>query len=66
MLFSVAAAIAIANFVSSRILCIFGDSCSLNQSERDSGSVYIFRLINRLSGAIGSGLLVYAVYITWH
>ncbi len=63
LLFSLAATVAIVNFITSRFLCIFGDSCAPDSSSGRSRSLtFFFEQAHRISGLIGSGLLIYAVF----
>jgi len=65
-LFSLAAAVAIANFISSRFLCIFDDSCTRDSPEHSRSPAFILRKVNRISGLVGSGLLIYAMFRVWY
>jgi len=61
VLFSIAAAVAFINFLSSRFLCIFGPSCTLNTEASHKDLTFILIWANRITGIIGVGLFIYAL-----
>ena len=61
MLFSIAAAVAFINFLSSRFLCIFGPSCTLDSETSRKDPTFFLIWANRITGIIGVGLFIYAL-----
>jgi hypothetical protein len=61
VLFSIAAAVAFINFISSRLLCIFGQACTLGSGDSRKNTAFLLVQINRITGIIGVGLFIYAV-----
>jgi hypothetical protein len=61
VLFLIAAAAAIVNFISSRLLCIFGQTCTLDSGDSSKSPAFFLVQVNRITGMIGVGLLIYAV-----
>jgi hypothetical protein len=63
LLFPVATAVALINFISSRLLCVFGQVCTLDSGGSLNKSTLVLFQINRISGTIGIGLFAYALFV---
>lgn len=61
VLFSIAISVALINFISIRLLCIFSQSCTLGPEPTRMDLAFILIYVNRITGIIGVGLFFYAV-----
>jgi hypothetical protein len=61
LLFSIAISVALINFISIRLLCIFSQICNLGPEATRMDLAFILIYVNRITGIIGVGLFFYAV-----
>lgn len=61
VLFPIAAAVALINLISSRLMCIFGHTCTLDSTGSRKDLAHLLIWVNNITGLIGVGLFLYAV-----